>query len=129
MKLKSCHTLPLSALFLTLLLPFTALAQEDKATFDTEIAVKESIKHDQETPSGSSTENPETRLNKNSTVPASQETSAIRDSELKNVKPVIKPVEKPQKEEEKVQKKEDDPLSFNFLYYIIEKFKLSDIVE
>lgn len=25
--------------------------------------------------------------------------------------------------------KEEDPLSFNFLYYIIEKFKLSDIIE
>ena len=35
---------------------------------------------------------------------------------------------KPLKALEKVEK-EEDPLSFNFLYYIIEKFKLSDIIE
>lgn len=36
---------------------------------------------------------------------------------------------KPFKSIEKVQKEEEDPLSFNFLYYIIEKFKMSDIIE
>jgi hypothetical protein len=45
-----------------------------------------------------------------------------RDSiQTKLIKP-FKVIEKPEKEEE-------DPLSFNFLYYIIEKFKLSDIIE
>jgi hypothetical protein len=33
------------------------------------------------------------------------------------------------KSSEKIQEKEEDPLSFNFLYYIIEKFKLSDVIE
>ncbi|MBX2941065.1 MAG: hypothetical protein KF860_01860 [Cyclobacteriaceae bacterium] len=28
-----------------------------------------------------------------------------------------------------VEKKEEDPLSFNFLYYIIQKYKISDIVD
>ena len=60
---------------------------------------------------------------KTSKLPAS---SAIvkevqRDSvQVKLTKP-FKPAEKVEREE--------DPLSFNFLYYIIEKFKLSDIIE
>lgn len=41
----------------------------------------------------------------------------------------IKPIVKPTKPSEKTQKNTEDPLSFNFLYYIIEKFKLSDIIE
>lgn len=126
MKLKSSHTALLTAVFFTLVLPANAFAQEDKISFDAEIPAKEITKQDQETPSGS--ENPETRINKNST-PTTQEPTVIRDSELKNAKPAVKTVEKATKEDEKVQKKEDDPLSFNFLYYIIEKFKLSDIVE
>lgn len=127
MKLKSFHTVPMAAVLFVLLFPFSALAQEDKVIFDTEFPAKESVKQDFETPSGS--ENPETRVNKNLTTPVSSEPVVIRDSELKNAKPAVKTLEKPQKEDEKVQKKEDDPLSFNFLYYIIEKFKLSDIVE
>jgi hypothetical protein len=126
MKLKSCHTVLVPAVFFTLLLPFSALAQEDKVSFEAEIATKEIVKQDQESPSG--VENPETRLNKNSTAPVTQEPAAIRESELKNAKPAVKMAEKSPKEDEKVQK-EEDPLSFNFLYYIIEKFKLSDIVE
>lgn len=127
MKLKSSHTVLLTAVLLTLLMPLGAFAQEEKFGSDAEIIIKEPIRQDQETPSG--IENPETRTSKNSATYSSQETSIIRDSELKNAKPVIKTVEKPQKEDEKVQKEEQDPLSFNFLYYIIEKFKLSDIVE
>lgn len=127
MKLKSFHTVLLTAVLFTLLLPLSAVAQEDKVTFDPEIPTKESIKQDQESPSG--TENQELRATKNSTSMTTQEPAIGRDSELKNAKPVIKTVEKPQKEYEKIQKEEDDPLSFNFLYYIIEKFKVSDIVE
>lgn len=126
MKLRSCHTALLTAVLFTLALPISAFAQEDKAVFDAEIATKESVKQDPETPSGG--ENPETRVIKNST-PTTQETVIIRDSEIKSSKSAVKSVEKVQKEEEKVQKEEDDPLSFNFLYYIIEKFKFSDIVE
>lgn len=127
MKLKSSHTVLLTAVLLTLLMPLGAFAQEEKFGSDAEIIIKEPIRQDQETPSGP--ENSETRASKNSTTYSSQETSIIRDSELKNAKPVVKTVEKLQKEDEKVQKEEQDPLSFNFLYYIIEKFKLSDIVE
>jgi hypothetical protein len=39
----------------------------------------------------------------------------------KSIEPVLKPVEKTTKKE--------DPLSFNFLYYIIERFKMSDMIE
>lgn len=52
-------------------------------------------------------------------VPAKE---TARDSvQVKITKPTTKSSEKDQKGE--------DPLSFNFLYYIIEKFKLSDIIE
>ena len=55
-------------------------------------------------------------------TPAAPTKESSRDSiQVKtSVKPV-KPTEKTQKEE--------DPLTFNFLYYIIEKFKLSDMIE
>jgi hypothetical protein len=55
-------------------------------------------------------------------VPTSNVKEVARDSvQLKLAKPFNKPADKVEKEE--------DPLSFNFLYYIIEKFKLSDIIE
>lgn len=49
--------------------------------------------------------------------------SVLRDSvsQTKFVKPASKSTDKSQKSE--------DPLSFNFLYYIIEKFKMSDMIE
>jgi hypothetical protein len=49
------------------------------------------------------------------------ETPAPATVPTKSVKAPVKPVEKTQKPE--------DPLSFNFLYYIIEKFKMSDMIE
>lgn len=62
----------------------------------------------------------ESRSSKNVLAPTtSKETS--RDS-------VQVKFTKPAKSNEKEQK-EEDPLSFNFLYYIIGKFKLSDIIE
>ncbi len=42
-----------------------------------------------------------------------------------NTKPKTENQNKPATTE----KKDEDPLSFNFLYFIIEKFKVSDIVE
>lgn len=53
-----------------------------------------------------------------------------RDSaqvQLKTIQPAQKPVNK--SPEKSTKEKQEDPLSFNFLYYIIEKFKLSDIIE
>ena len=55
------------------------------------------------------------------TLPASVAKESARDSvQVKIAKPT-KPAEKEEKGE--------DPLSFNFLYYIIGKFKLNDIIE
>jgi hypothetical protein len=127
MNLKSCHSTLLATVFFALLAPLSALAQEDKGSFDSENPTKESIKHDQDTPSG--TENPDPRSNKNMPASTQQDPVSLRDPEIKSTKPVTKAIEKLHKEDEKVQKEEEDPLSFNFLYYIIEKFKLSDIVE
>lgn len=127
MNLKSNHIAPLTAVLFALVLPFSGFAQEDKTNFEAEMPGQESAKQDQETPSG--TENPEVRINKAPANAAMHEGSVVRDTELKSTKPLAKTVEKIQKEDEKAQKEENDPLSFNFLYYIIEKFKLSDIVE
>ncbi|HMV07809.1 MAG TPA: hypothetical protein PK325_02325 [Cyclobacteriaceae bacterium] len=127
MKLKTCHTFS-AAVFFTLVLPLTSMAQDDRFGFD-ENSSKEVVKQDPESPSG--TDNtPESRINKLPSASAAQETPVfVRDAEIKS-KPAPKTVEKAPKEDEKLQKKEEeDPLSFNFLYYIIEKFKFSDIVE
>lgn len=128
MKLKTCHTPILAVVFFTLLMPLSAFAQDDRLGFD-ENSSKEIVKQDPESPSGDN--NPETRVNKPAAPSSFQESpAASREIEPKTVKPSVKPVEKSLKDEEKVQKKEEeDPLSFNFLYYIIEKFKFSDIVE
>lgn len=63
---------------------------------------------------------------------------SVSDSETKTIKSTpkellrdsiqVKPV-KTFRSNEKAPEKEEDPLSFNFLYYIIEKFKLSDVIE
>jgi hypothetical protein len=56
--------------------------------------------------------------------------SIIRDS-LHLTPRTINKISKPEtpKEATKDQQKEDDALSFNFLYYMIQKFKLSDLID
>jgi hypothetical protein len=126
MKLKTCHIALLAAVLLAFLLPLGAFAQDSRGGLDVENAIKDPAKQDQDTPIGG--ENLENRTNiKSTSSPSGTETTIIRDADIK--KPLPKAVDKSQKEAEKVQKQEEDPLSFNFLYYIIEKFKLSDIVE
>jgi len=56
--------------------------------------------------------------------PAIKPANTVRDS-VSLIK-VVKPA--PKATSDKSQKQED-PLSFNFLYYIIEKFKMSDMIE
>lgn len=126
MKLKTCHTALLAAVLFTLLVPFNAFSQDSRAGLDAENAVKDPTKQDQDIPIGS--ENFENRSNlKNTTSSTASETVVVREAEIK--KPAPKAIDKPQKDSEKAQKQEEDPLSFNFLYYIIEKFKFTDIVE
>jgi hypothetical protein len=58
---------------------------------------------------------------------AKSNTPVLRDSTSQPK--LTKPVSVPAKVIEKNQKTEEDPLSFNFLYYIIEKFKMSDMIQ
>jgi hypothetical protein len=125
MKLKTCHTAILAAVVFTLLIPFNAFSQESRAGLDAENAVNPT-KQEQDSPLGSETlENRSSLKNTNSST--GSETVIVRDADIK--KPAPKAIDKAQKEAEKAQKQEEDPLSFNFLYYIIEKFKFTDIVE
>lgn len=124
MKLKTCHTAFLTAALFALLTPFAAFSQESRSGLD-ENSSKDIVKQDQESPSGVESFENRTIL-KNTSTAAGTDAVFVRDAEIK--KPAPKAVEKSQKDAEKAQK-EEDPLSFNFLYYIIEKFKLSDILE
>jgi hypothetical protein len=99
---------------LMLPLAISAQAQEDKSQAEIEATTKEILKNEPDLTLPSESDS---RI-KPAPIPT-RETQ--RDSiQTKIVKPQ-KAAEKPEKEE--------DPLSFNFLYYIIEKFKLSDIME
>ena len=53
-----------------------------------------------------------------------RERENVRDTAT--VKQVVTPAVKPKTEPKK---KEEEPLSYNFLYYIIQKFKGSDVVD
>lgn len=125
MKLKTCHTALLTTVLFALLMPFGVSAQESRGGFDTENATKDPSKQDQDNLGG--IENTEIRSNTKSSTSSSGTDVVVRDAEMKTFKATPK-AEKSPKEAEKA-KKEEDPLSFNFLYYIIEKFKFSDIVE
>lgn len=128
MTLKTFHSSLVCVVFSTLLISFSAQAQEGKPILDPDNGSKESSRQQDNDPLMG--ENPDSRSNRTLSAPLPAETPVVlRDAEAKTIKPVVKPAEKGQKDEEKAQKKEGNPLSFNFLYYIIEKFKLSDFVE
>ncbi len=81
-----------------------------------EVAAKETARNDPDPVLSES----DFRTNKPIHTPTSTK-ETIRDTlQVKIIKP-IKSIEGIEREE--------DPLSFNFLYYLIEKFKLSDIIE
>ncbi len=91
-------------------------AQEDRPQPEIEAAVRENLRNDPD-PVLFETE----RMGNKSTPTPATTKEITRDSiQVKTLKPA--------KSTEKVEK-EEDPLSFNFLYYIIEKFKMSDIIE
>ena len=92
-----------------------ASAQEGRMQ-DTDPAIKEAPRNEPDPVLSSETESRSPKSNLPVTVKESP-----RDSV--QVK-IVKPSKAMEKEE-----KEEDPLSFNFLYYIIGKFKLSDIIE
>lgn len=109
MRLKSANGVFQLAVFCTMVCTTQVSAQESEMDF---------LKSD---PDPISVSDSETKIvNKSTPIITSKETQ--RDSV--QVKP-----SKTIKSNEKIQEKEEDPLSFNFLYYIIEKFKLSDVIE
>ena len=118
MRLRPFNSVFLLLVFMTLVCSIPLNAQEGRAQAEIEGITKETPRVDPEPISVSESESRTT----GKTTPSIVAPKETRDSvQVKSVKPV-KPIEKSQKEEE-------DPLSFNFLYYIIEKFKLSDIIE
>ena len=123
MRLKPLNSAILLIVGFTIASAITVNAQEDKPG-ELDSPLKESMRNDADPVLSDS----EFRTGKPPTlVSSSKET--VKDSAA-TVVPVkfVKPVKNLEKATEKAQK-EEDPLSFNFLYYIIEKFKLSDIIE
>jgi len=113
MRLKPANSVFLLSVCCSLLAVLDLHAQEGKPQIEMEI-----MKSD---PDPVSTSESDLRTNSKSVSPSTSK-EITRDSlQIKPVKPV--------KSSEKTQEKEEDPLSFNFLYYIIEKFKLSDVID
>jgi hypothetical protein len=104
--------LPILTIGMIMSLP--AVGQEDKPPMDYEATFRE-VRNDSVT-----TDSELKTLSKpiNSVVVRETETPTPAKSSGKT----------PSKPSDKSQKSED-PLSFNFLYYIIEKFKMSDMIE
>lgn len=117
MRLKPTNSAFLLTLCCTLVLAFSVNAQEDKSQAEIEAAAKEALRNE---PDPILTSESDSRLVKPLPIPASTKEIQRDSIQVKTVKPIKSP-EKTQEEE--------DPLSFNFLYYIIGKFKLSDIIE
>lgn len=111
MRLKPANSVFLLGVFCTLVSTIQVNAQEGRPEMDI-------LRSDPDPVSISDSETKS--VNKSTPIVTSKETQ--RDSV--QVRP-----SKPIKAGEKTQEKEEDPLSFNFLYYIIEKFKLSDVIE
>lgn len=111
MRLKPANSVFLLCVFCTLVSTIQVNAQEGRPEMDI-------LRSDPDPVSISDSETKS--VNKSTPIVTSKETQ--RDSV--QVRP-----SKPIKAGEKTQEKEEDPLSFNFLYYIIEKFKLSDVIE
>jgi hypothetical protein len=120
MRLKPAHSVLPIVVFLTLFFAMPAGAQEERQG-ETEPIAKETPRTD---PDPAVSDSDIRTGNRPNVIPAAlkEAKEAPKDSIVQNkVIRHLRPVEKVPKEE--------DPLSFNFLYYIIEKFKLSDIIE
>jgi hypothetical protein len=99
---------------LGILAGFTAQAQEDNPVNNDEKEIHELNSH------------PELNLNEDKTLLSEpDQKSTVNHQPTKEVTPSLKakPKSNPEKDED------EDALSFNFLYYIIQKFKYSDIVD
>jgi hypothetical protein len=125
MKSKLRHILLTSCLIIGL--PITLIYGQDSGSPSFE-AYESEVDHERErvmySPGEGSTDPVSSR--------SSQQSITVRDSAsfksaapLRNIKPAIAPA----KVSNKPKGEDDSILSFNFLYYIIEKYKLQDIVE
>lgn len=63
------------------------------------------------------------------TQPAYQQQPGVRDTLMVSPKPINRTARPETPREGQKPRSEDDALSFNFLYYIIQKYKLSDLIE
>ncbi len=100
---------------LGILAGFTAHAQEVDPVNNDEKEIKEEL-----------SSHPELNLNEDKTlIVEPEQKSTLNHPALKETTPSskTKPKTNPEKDED------EDALSFNFLYYIIQKFKYSDIVD
>jgi hypothetical protein len=119
MRLRPSNNAILLFVCFTLVSAISVKAQEDRSQAEIEAATRETFRNE---PDPILTSESESRIPSKITSMPSSTREIPRDSavQVKTIKPV--------KSAEKVEK-EEDPLSFNFLYYIIEKFKMSDIIE
>ncbi len=76
-------------------------------------------------------QHPELNLNDDKTLLMDADAKAKNQAASKDNNAPINGVKNKQENQSKpsAEKAEEDPLSFNFLYFIIQKFKISDIVD
>ena len=92
-------------------------------------------KAQEETPiiEGPDPSHPEVNFNEDKTLiydqPVQHQLPSARDSMIVAPKPVNRVARPEQPREGQKARTEEDALRFNFLYYIIQKYKISDIIE
>jgi hypothetical protein len=96
---------------------FTTYAQETDANDAADKEIIEELKSHQEL-----------NLNEDKTLISEPELKSSPAHSAKEV-PVSTKTAKPKSDKANPEKEEEDALSFNFLFYIIQKFKISDIVD
>src|SRR5262245_54568 len=113
MKIKVCHLLPsFAAVFL---ITFSLYAQEGLPPLETSDPAHRELNLDED---------------KTLIYDQPSHTSVARDTVMLVPRPTTSQQSKAQKPEaSKTSKGEEDALSFNFLYYMIQKFKLSDLID
>lgn len=97
----------------------TVVSAQEGRMQDTDPALKEAPRNEPDPVLSTESDSRNTK----SALPAIAVKEASRDSAQVQLR-ITKPTKASEKEEN-----EEDPLSFNFLYYIIGKFKLNDIIE
>lgn len=120
---------PVIAMGIFMSLPVIGQERGERANSEVEIYSRDIAYEPGESESKSVVKSNQTTLCDSMAHAKSTSSVKISSKPVENIKTLepVKQVETP-KAVEKSQKQED-PLSFNFLYYLIEKFKMSDMVE